>query len=746
MKKKSSFSIFKLILIIVLAVLLFNLISGLLSPKAPANVANNTTVVENNGTEEKNSYEGFSNNINSHYSSNWQLQSNVGKLDMSVPSGVRNKRTEIIGNNKDKVTIMVYMCGSDLESQYAMGVYDLQEMASAKLNDNVNIIVYTGGTTKWHTSIISNRYNQIYKIVGDGNIQPLVENAGTGAMIDPNTLLSFIEYCKDNYEANRYELIMWDHGGGTVSGYGYDEKFPKQGSMSLAQLDRALTEADVKFDFIGFDACLMANTETALMLSEHADYMIASEESEPGIGWYYTNWLSKLCENTSMHTVEIGKNIADDFVKMCGNKTPGQTATLSVVDLAEIEDLIPERLSEFASSTSELIDYDFQTVAQARKGTREFAADSYLDLVDVVDLAARINTDESKKLAQSLMSAVKYNNTSSDISNAYGLSIYFPYRSGKYVNTVLNTYDDINMNPEYADCVRNFATYSTSGQLSSGGSHYAYQSYDNYDYSNYYSNQSSEELIMDVLEMFMNGSYSSNDSYSNFYGSGLEALFGGRDNTKIAKYIANNHFDADLSWKDNKIALTAKQWSMIDSIKLNMFIDDGEGYIELGKDNVFELDDNGNLLKPSEMTWVVASNDNSNWQVAPYYYISQTTDGDNTVTLGRIPVMLNGTYANLIIRTDDESMEVVGATYDYKGGTDIVAKNIDKLNADDEITFICDYYKYDGTYDDTYTLGDPIKISDKLYLGDMDISSQDYLACYEFRDIYQQSFYSTAVK
>ncbi|MBQ1691689.1 MAG: hypothetical protein II017_02670, partial [Erysipelotrichaceae bacterium] len=283
--RRKRFSIVKFLIFAVIAFIVVNFLLSMFKPaqqETPAVVDNTPAQPAEKPAEEKdekNSYEGV-NSLSTVYSSDWQLQSNVGKLDLAVQPGVRSKRTEILGNQKDSVTIMVYMCGSDLESQAAMGVYDLQEMSKAKIADNVNVIVYTGGCTKWHTDIISNKVNQIYQVVGNGQIGCLVDNAGTGSMVDPNTLVSFIEFCEENFEANRYELIMWDHGGGSVSGYGYDEKYPKRGSMSLAQIDQALTEADVKFDFIGFDACLMATTETALMLSEHADYMIGSEESE----------------------------------------------------------------------------------------------------------------------------------------------------------------------------------------------------------------------------------------------------------------------------------------------------------------------------------------------------------------------------------------------------------------------------------------------------------------------------------
>ncbi|MBR4471557.1 MAG: hypothetical protein IKS54_09645 [Erysipelotrichaceae bacterium] len=754
-KKKSRFSFIKFLLFLVIAFILVDFLLGLFSSmQTSSNTVDNTPTPapapaqteEKPKDDEKADYNGFTSNLSTVYSNNWQLSSNVGKLDMQVTPGIRAKRTKVLGNQKDTVTIMVYMCGSDLESQAAMGVYDLQEMANAKIADNVNLIVYTGGCTRWHTDFISTKVNQIYQVVGNGQIGNLVDNAGTGSMVDPNTLVSFIEFCAENFEANRYELIMWDHGGGSVSGYGYDEKYPKRGSMSLAQLDSALTAAGVKFDFVGFDACLMATTETALMLSEHADYMIASEESEPGIGWYYTNWLSKLSNNTSMPTIEIGKNIADDFVSMCASKTPNQTATLSVIDLAEIEGIVPDSLTAFSKSTNDLIDTDFRTVVSARKGTREFAQQAGLDLVDLVDLASKIDTPEARQLCQALMKSVKYNITSRGISNAYGLSIYFPYRTTRYVNTVLNTYDNIDMNTEYSKVVRNFASYQTTGQVSSGGSHSAYQSYNTYNSSDYYSNQGTEELLINLMDLFLGGSYSSNDSYSGYYSSGLDSLFGGRVSDQMAKYIVENHFDGDLTWKDKKIALTEKQWSMIDSLKLNLFMDDGKGYIDLGKDSVFDIDENGNLLAPEDLTWLAISTDDKQWHVVAYYDLYSTIDGDNTIYTGRIPVLINDKYANLITMIDDDSAQIVGAVYDYKGEADIVSKTLYELSEDDVIQPVCDFYDYDGNFVDAYPLEGTLTYKDNLSLGDVDISSYKTLISYEFKDLYGQSFWSTAIK
>ena len=740
--KKRRFSFIKFLLIAIAVIVVISFISSMFM--RPQTVGPNATPIDNTTDDGKTSYEGFNADaLSTSYSSTWKLTSNVGTLNSAVVAGVRPKRTQIIGNKQDKVLIMVYMCGSDLESQSAMGVYDLVEMANADFSDNVNLVVYTGGTTKWHTDAISNRYNQIYKVMGDGKIQPLVENAGTGAMIDPDTLTSFIEYATSNFEANRYELIFWDHGGGTVSGYGYDEKYPRSGSMSLSQIDKALTNAGIEFDFIGFDCCLMATTETALMLSEHADYMIGSEESEPGIGWYYTNWLSKLSNNPSMPTLEIGKNIADDFVSKCRQDTPSQIATLSVIDLAEIEDIIPNKLSAFASDTKELISTDYRNVASARSGAREFAQESYIDMVDFIGLASNMQTQEGNELAQALMSAVKYNNT--NVSNAYGLSVYFPYRSTKYLGTVLNVYNEVDMNEEYADCIRSFASYQGGGQVSSGGSHQAYQSFNNSDYTQYYNSQSSSEALFNILELFMGGGYGTDSGYSSYYSSGMDSWFDRSMTKEISDYVSKNHFDGALNWKDDKITLSDEQWEMVTSLKLNVFIDDGSGYIDLGKDALYEFDDKNALLKPEELTWMVASADNDNWQFVPFYYMYKTTDGDKTVYTGRIPVLLNGKLANLMVEIDDD-LKVIGANYDYRDEADMVSKNLYEIKEGDEIEFVCDYYDYNGNYDDSYILGDKLIVKDEIYLGDMSLAEENALASYEFKDIYQQAYYSEAIR
>ena len=460
-------------------------------------------------------------------SGSWVTAKNTGKLDTTVADDARDKYTAVSGAKK--TTVMVYMCGTDLESKNGMATADLTEMTKATLDSNVNLLVYTGGAKSWKNSFVSSSVNQIYK-VESGGLRCLVKDDGKESMVKAATLTRFIKYCAENYPADRYQLILWDHGGGSLTAFGYDEKNPGAGSMTLKKIDDALTAAGTKFDFVGFDACLMATLETGLMLDSHADYLIASEETEPGVGWYYTDWLTALSSDPSIPTIELGKKIADGYYDYCARKCSGQKTTLSVVDLAELSAAVPDDLKSFSESTIKLIEGDnYKKVSDARSGSREFSPSSKIDQVDLVHLAYNIGTTEAKELASSLLGAVKYNRTSSNMTNAYGISVYFPYRSTSKVDSAVATYEAIGMDDEYSRCIRSFAGIEAGGQAASGGSIFSTL------FGGSYSSPLSESGIGGILEDLAGS--------SGFFGRSVDV-------EKAAGYIAKNQFGASaLKWE-----------------------------------------------------------------------------------------------------------------------------------------------------------------------------------------------------
>lgn len=661
-------------------------------------------------------------------------------VDTSVATGSRDKRTVIKGNNQDVVTIMVYMCGTDLESKYGMASSDMEEMKAASYGDNVNVIIFTGGCSKWKLSGISNQKNQIYQIK-NGQIGRLVEDAGSKAMTDPNNLASFIQFCAKNFPANRNELILWDHGGGSVTGYGYDEKNKNSGSMTLEGVAQALKSGGVQFDFVGFDACLMATAETALMLNDHADYLIASEETEPGIGWYYTNWLTKLGSNTSMPTLDIGKNIVDDFVSECGKKCRGQKTTLSVIDLAEFSNTVPKDLSAFAKSISNKIsNNEYKDISNARYATREFAESTRIDQVDLVNLAENVGTAEGKALATSLKNAVKYNKTSSNMTNAYGVSIYFPYQRSSYVDKACKTYDKIGMDSEYARCIKQFAKLETGGQIAAGGTGSALESLFGMGGSS--SSSGSSDMIGSLLTSFLGGGRSIaglDESNTDFMKD--------TDVDDTVEYLSTHYFDATkLTWDEKNgkytMDLADSQWELVHSLDLNLFYDDGSGYIDLGLDNIFTFDDDGKLVADTDKNWL-----SINGNVVAYYHTDTVQSGNDLIITGYVPALLNGERVNLIIQfVNDDNGTIVGASTDYVGGeTEAVAKNLTELNVGDKLDFICDYYSYDMKYQDSYFIGDQVTVTDNMTVSNTNVGSGACHILYRFSDIYNQNYWSEPI-
>lgn len=681
-------------------------------------------------------------------STGWEGEDNTQTLDTTVAKGAREKYTEIIGGGKDEITLMVYLCGTDLESRSKMATMDLQEMLNADIDDNVNLIVYTGGCKQWQNTAMDSRKNQIWQ-VKDDELLCLEKDLGSVPMTDPDTLSSFIQWCADEFPANRNALIFWDHGGGSVSGFGYDEKFQSSGSMSLAGIDEALTDGGVKFDFVGFDACLMATAENALMLTKHADYMIASEETEPGIGWYYTDWLTALSDNTSMATTVIGKQIIDDFVETCARKCAGQSATLSIVDLAEVEATVPAALAAFSNDTYELIkNNEYDQVSDARSDTREFGASSRIDQVDLVHLAKNMDTKEGEALADVLLSSVKYNRTSSNMTNSYGISIYFPFRKASMVDSAVNTYEQIGMDDEYARCIQAFASMEVSGQAASGGTASPLPSLMGMLGSGLGSSSGgSTEMIGQLLGSFLGGNVG---SISGLTGLNTDFLSGrAMDTEEMVSYIADNSFDASLlRWELTEngmaIVLPEEQWSLVQTLHANMFYDDGEGYIDLGLDNVYEFDDNGNLLAPEEITWI-AVND----QPVAYYHEYTLDDGQSYSITGRIPVLYNSDRAELVVVFTDEDPygRVTGVRRVYTDGeTETVAKTMDPVVPGDVIDFVCDYYSYDGKYLDSYMLGEQLVVEDELTISDVYIDADAANLTYQFTDIYNQKYWTDPVQ
>lgn len=374
----------------------------------------------------------------------------------------RDYRTKIKGNNEDIITLMIYMCGSDLESKYGTASVDINEILSADISENVNILIQTGGCIDWTNEKISEERTQIFS-VENGELVLVNDEIGLKNMASSDTLTNFINYSKENYPANRYDLIVWNHGFGTIEGFGYDENFEND-NMDIYSLVKALEDSNTYFDFIGFDACFMSTVEVAYALEPYADYLIASAEIEPFAGWYYTNWLNQLSINTSINTVELGKIIIDDFVDHNSNREVPESAVLSITDLTEIKTAYNEVCNLLDEINYDLENEEYERISLVRSEVEAYA-ENLIDHVDILSLAEKLNINSSQNVIDAINNSVKYNGKTITMAEVGGLSLYFPYYKMNYFNKFQDNLESLSLNKEHFNFINNITNAIKDGKI-----------------------------------------------------------------------------------------------------------------------------------------------------------------------------------------------------------------------------------------------------------------------------------------
>jgi len=369
---------------------------------------------------------------------------------------------------KSKWAVYWYGCGSDLESEGGAATTDIEEMMSASLGSDVKVVLETGGAKSWNNDVVNAKKIQRWEVSKDGMSK--VDELPQADMGDPETLSSFLSFCKKNYPAEHTMLMFWDHGGGSVSGVCFDENYDYD-SLTLSELDSAIGSAwgtSQKFDIIGMDTCLMATLDNANIMKKYANYLVASEETEPGNGWQYTGWLTKLGENPSISAADLGKSICDTYKSGCDDEGTGDDITLSVIDLSKVDPLVAavnnmgaEVLTSAAKNVKVIGQFGRSAKSAENYGGNN-DEDGYTNMVDLGDLmknADKVIPSTDTTVVNALKSAVVYKINGEYRSNSSGLSTYYSY-DGDTDN--LNAYASIAASPNYTK----FMQYSLGEDVS----------------------------------------------------------------------------------------------------------------------------------------------------------------------------------------------------------------------------------------------------------------------------------------
>ena len=396
----------------------------------------------------------------------------AGAAENSFPEDmVKEKQTEIKGDGKDQATVFVYMNGSDLESEDGEATEDLCEMLAANISSQVNVLVETIGTKSWSKRLgIASDHAQRYKAEA-GNLVLVDDSLGQLDCTSPDTLADFISWGAENYPANRYILIFWDHGAGPVYGFGYDEHQSEDSVLTIDEIQTAIRQSGIYFDIIGMDSCIMSSLELCCAMYNYCDYMILSEDFESGYGWSYTGWLNALSDNTSISSEELGKIIVDDMI--ADNEENGEgSSTLALIDESYMK-VLYTAWADFAYANEPALlgeNYSMHVRGGRRahpvlreKGLFDFLFDEDGDysmsdyyITDIMAVAQNIESKETEALAAAVNLSIRYFNCTDDEVGMTGLSVTLPYGDSEFYGYLYPVFTGVGMDADYVGWLEKF--------------------------------------------------------------------------------------------------------------------------------------------------------------------------------------------------------------------------------------------------------------------------------------------------
>ena len=571
-----------------------------------------------------------------------------------------------------------YCCGSDLESNAAAATADIDEMIQSNVGDDVKVVLETGGTSYWRNNVMDP--GKIQRFEYSGTTLNEVDEQDQADMGDPSTLASFLQYCKTNYPADHTMLVLWDHGGGSVAGTCFDENYDYD-SLTLSELDQALGSAyggTDKLDVVGMDACLMATLDNANIMKKYANYLVASEEVEPGNGWYYTPWLNALGSDPSMSDADLCKQICDSFVTGCQDTGTADSVTMSVTDLSKVDALVSsvnsmgkEVLTSAAANSKVVGQFGRSAKASVNFGGNT-SSTGYADMVDLGDLvknAESLIPTTDQAVLDALDQAVVYKVAGKYRQQASGLSTYYAYDGDE---AKLAEYAQIAASPIYA----NFMRYSLGEDVSS--------------------------------------------EVAGTTGEQPSQIQGFTD--PLALSISD----------DDCITVTIKPSSLdaVSSVQFNLiYVDDANNeMMYLGTDNDITADWTTGVFKDN-FRGVWGSMDG---QLA---YMQLSEEGDN-YNLYTVPIKLNGEETNMLVAYDftSESYSILGVADTIDSDTGMASKTTKKLSAGDKITLITYAMSLDGQNTLVQYESDPVTYTGPDQFAETELYDGEYAYQYKVTD------------
>lgn len=384
----------------------------------------------------------------------------TGYPDVTLPNPVAvvaGQTTNVSDQNLTSTAkawnFLVYLDGDNNLESYAID--NLNAMEQVGSTDQVNILVLIDRAVGNDSSNGNWTGTRLYYVTKDTNSDRIIRSQllvdyGELDMSNPNTLRDFIEYCQTNFPATHTVLDLWDHGGGVYPrGVTSKSQFTKSkgicwddttgtgawnclttDQVALA-LSQARTSTGQKLDIIATDACLMQMLEVAYEWKDNADYLVGSEETIPGNGFDYQNFLQDLTTNYSCTAQSYAMTMVDDYYNYY--HTTSADTTCSVISLGSPLTTLMTAFATFAQAMN-----NTSNLAQVKSAYDQTDSYEYPEEIDLYGLTQNLKTYDTDAsvttAADSVGTAVsgvvlRHRETGIHVGKSYGLAILLPTAS-----------------------------------------------------------------------------------------------------------------------------------------------------------------------------------------------------------------------------------------------------------------------------------------------------------------------------
>lgn len=350
---------------------------------------------------------------------------------------VNSDRVKASGKDElKKWTVMVFINADNNLDRY--GIYDIIEMEKAGSSADVNIITQIDRCDLPARRYYVTKANDGCPVDDWKLSSKIVEELGEVDMGDYKELIKFAEWGVKNYPAEKYFLIVWNHGNGWVKseispaerGISFD--FESGNNISISQLAVALAEINKitgkKIDVFGMDACLMQMMEVLYEIKDYAGYVVASEETVPGNGWPYDLILKPLIAEPYMNAENLSRLVCGAYESYYLYKG---VAALSAVDCSAVGELSLS-LDELSNILIFEMEGQASAVRMALNSVQYFDYKEHIDLGHFIEiLYNKTTSDKVKNVIEKVRyhyskAVIKKVFTAESLKNATGIAIYFP--------------------------------------------------------------------------------------------------------------------------------------------------------------------------------------------------------------------------------------------------------------------------------------------------------------------------------